>query len=559
MATSTPGGQTAQDNSGTTAPPPPRPPSKSAACPSSHSLALRADGTVWAWGNNTDGQLGNNSTTNAKTPVQASGLSGISAIAAAPGGYHSLALKSDGTLWSWGLNSSGQLGNNSTTNAKTPVQVNGLAGAVAIGAGANHSLAVKSDGTAWAWGANSCGQLGNNSTTNAKVPVQVSGLTGVSAVAGGSCHSLALKSDGTVWTWGSNTYGQLGNGTTTSSLVPIQVTNLTGVIAIAAGANDSLALKSDGTVWAWGYNNYGQLGAGNTSNSSTPIQVKSLTAAAAIGSGGNHSLYANSVGLPFSVGQNTSGQLGNGTTTNASTDVQVSNLAGLHAPTSSTYTYDGDGLRAASTTAGGTQQYTWDEAGDLPVVIADGANSYIYGPNDLPIEQISTTGIVLYYHHDQLGATRLLTNSTGAIAATYTYNGYGQLTSQSGASDTPLRWAGQYQDVATGLYDLRARSYDPATGQFMTRDPIDMLTRQAYSYGGDNPMNQLYLYGLSCGWTSPWDCVGDVGHAASTAVSSVASWVANHPWQSLELAAAGACVVASDLDQWISVGEAADG
>ena len=123
---------------------------------------------------------------------------------------------------------------------------------VAIAGGDSHSLALKSDGTVWAWGYNGCGQLGDGSTTNRLTPVQVSGLTGVVAIAGGGSHSLALKSDGTVWAWGCNDYGQLGDGTTTNRLTPVQVSGLTGVVAIAGGGAHSLALKSDGTVWAWG-------------------------------------------------------------------------------------------------------------------------------------------------------------------------------------------------------------------------------------------------------------------------------------------------------------------
>jgi RHS repeat-associated protein len=522
----------------------------SVAAGSSHSLALKGDGTVWAWGYNNDGQLGNNTTTNSSTPAQVSTLSKMTAVSAAPGGYHSVALKSDGTVWAWGLNSSGQLGNNSTTTAKTPVQVNDLTGAIAVAAGASDSLAIKSDSTVWAWGLNSSSQLGNNSTTNATTPVQVSGLTGVIAIASGTSHSLALKSDGTVWAWGANTYGQVGNGTTTSSKVPVQVKNLTGVIAIAAGANHSLALESNGTAWAWGYNNDGQLGTGNTTNSTTPVQVKSLTAVAAIGSGGSHSLYAASTGAPWAVGLNTSGQLGNGTTINASTAVQTSNLAGVRALGPAIYTYDGNGLRASSTTARITQHYAWDQTAINPLLLTDGSTSYIHGPGDLPVEQITSSGTISYYHHDQLGSTRLLTGSAGATTATYSYNAYGQLTGQTGTSNTPLRWAGQYQDASTGLYYLRARYFDPTTGQFLTRDPLDAFTRQTYSYAADNPLSNTDPSGqCDINPLGSDSCIGDAidgvasgAEAAGSAVASVAPIAA----PVLDALAGGACVVASE-------------
>ena len=150
-------------------------------------------------------------------------------VAIAGGGVHSLALKSDGTVWAWGRNDWGQLGDGSMTNRLTPVPVSGLTGVVAIAGGGVHSLALKSDGTVWAWGGNSSGQLGDGSMTNRLTPVPVSGLTGMVAIAGGELHSLALSSDGTVWTWGYNVYGELGDGSTTIvRATPIPVTWIPG-------------------------------------------------------------------------------------------------------------------------------------------------------------------------------------------------------------------------------------------------------------------------------------------------------------------------------------------
>ncbi|MCR2806297.1 RCC1 domain-containing protein [Paenibacillus soyae] len=197
-----------------------------------HSLALRSDGTVWAWGNNDSGQHGvpggltfNDgpyTTTYRHTPVQVQGLDSVVAIAA---GYsHSLALKSDGTVWAWGHNSSGQLGDASTTNRFTPVQVTNLGSVTAIAAGSSHSLALKSDGTVWTWGHNASGQLGDGSTTNRSSPVQVSGLDSVSSIGtNDGSHSVAVKSDGTIWAWGANNAGQLGDGTTINRSTPVRV------------------------------------------------------------------------------------------------------------------------------------------------------------------------------------------------------------------------------------------------------------------------------------------------------------------------------------------------
>jgi len=292
-----------------------------------HSLALKSDGTVLAWGDNANGQFGDGTNTSRNTPVQVSGLTGVVNIAA--GIIHSLALKSDGTVWAWGYNGHGQLGDGTTTGRNTPVQVSGLTGVVDIAAGTYHSLALKSDGTVWVWGSNNYGQLGDGTTTNRNTPVQVSGLTGVVDIAAGTTHSLALKSDGTVWVWGYNGHGQLGDGTNTSRNTPVQVSGLTGVVNIAAGDVHSLALKSDGTVWAWGYNGYGQLGDGTTTNRNTPVQVSGLTGVVDIAAGDYHSLAIKSDGTVWVWGSNNYGQLGDGTTTDRNTLVQVSGLTGV--------------------------------------------------------------------------------------------------------------------------------------------------------------------------------------------------------------------------------------
>src|SRR3990172_3621138 len=287
-----------------------------------HSLALKNDGTVWAWGLNVSGQLGNGTNTNSNVPVQVTGLTGITAIAA--GQDHSLALKNDGTVWAWGYNLYGQLGNGNNTNSNVPVQVAGLTGITAIaGGGRAHSLALRNDGTVWAWGFNTSGQLGNGTLTNNNVPVPVSSLTAVTALAGGGNHSIALQNDGTVWTWGYNINGQLGNGTFTNSNVPVPVTSFTGVSAISSGDLHSLALKNDGTVQAWGNNASGQLGNGTFTNSNVPVPVSSLAAVTAIAGGANHSLALKNDGTVRAWGLNSYGQLGSGNNTDSNIPVQV--------------------------------------------------------------------------------------------------------------------------------------------------------------------------------------------------------------------------------------------
>jgi alpha-tubulin suppressor-like RCC1 family protein len=208
-----------------------------------HSLALNDDGTVWAWGENDFGQLGIGASGNRRTPVEVPGLRDIVDVEA--GSDHSLALNDDGTVWAWGNNTDGQLGDGTTTNRRKPVKVVGLDGVVDVSGGGgeggvgynSHSLAVKRNGTVWAWGDNSEGQLGDGTNKNRRRPVKAVRLDSVVKVDAGVNHSVALKNNGRVRAWGRGQAGQLG------------VDGLRGIVDVSAGGNHSLALKRDGTVW----------------------------------------------------------------------------------------------------------------------------------------------------------------------------------------------------------------------------------------------------------------------------------------------------------------------
>jgi alpha-tubulin suppressor-like RCC1 family protein len=196
-------------------------------------------------------------------------------VAIAAGANHSLALRSDGSVWAWGDNPWGQLGDGSTTDRFTPVQVIAPSwGIKAVTSSDHHCLAVRSDGSVWAWGRNDSGQLGDGTRTTRLSPVAVSGLTGVTALAAGEDHSLALRQDGTVSAWGSNGSGQLGDGTFASHLLPSPVTLPGGVARVAAAGAHSLVIRgAEGRVSAWGNNFYGQLGNGRAGYYLTPGQV----------------------------------------------------------------------------------------------------------------------------------------------------------------------------------------------------------------------------------------------------------------------------------------------
>ena len=289
-------------------------------------LLVKADGSLWAWGQNDAGQLGDGTTINRTQPVQVPGLAGVAGVSA--GWFHTLANLNDGTVRSWGLNTFGQLGDNTTTQRLTPVTVN-INGVVAVAAGQYHSLALKNDGTVWAWGVNGQGRLGDGTATDRHTPVQVIGLTNVIAIAAGKSHSLALKGDGTVWAWGDNTHGQLGDNTVTIRTTAVQVVGLTGAVDIAAGGDRSMALKADGTVWGWGYDLQGQLGDGGGPDKKTPVQASGLTGVASIAAGEDHSLAVKADGTVWAWGFNFDGEVGNGTTTDQTVPVQVTGLSGV--------------------------------------------------------------------------------------------------------------------------------------------------------------------------------------------------------------------------------------
>ncbi|HRG59250.1 MAG TPA: T9SS type A sorting domain-containing protein [Bacteroidia bacterium] len=291
-----------------------------------HTLALMNDSTVYAWGSNVYGQLGIGTNVEDSIPVMVVGLNNIIAVSGGTAAYHSIALKADGTVWTWGRNSEGQLGDGTNNNSNVPLQVSGISNVIAISGGEYHTLAIKDDGTVWAWGKNTNGQLGNGTTVDSNTPVQVTGLNNVVDVAAGRYFSIALKSDNTVWCWGENLYGQLGNGNTVDSSIPVQVSGLTDATAIAGGAFHGIAIKSDSTVVTWGRNTYGNLGNGTTTDSSTPVAVSNLTGIVAIDGGTNYTLAMNANDVLFSFGRNVFGQLGDGTTSTQNTAVNVISL-----------------------------------------------------------------------------------------------------------------------------------------------------------------------------------------------------------------------------------------
>jgi alpha-tubulin suppressor-like RCC1 family protein len=241
----------------------------------SHSLAVRANGTLWAWGNNLNGRLGDNTTVNKSSPVSVVG-GFVDWVQASGGTAHSIGVRANGTLWTWGLGSSGQLGNNTVLERSSPVSVIGaFTDWISASAGTYHNLGVRANGTLWAWGLGSSGQLGSNTAVDRSSPVSVVGaFTDWIQASAGNTHSLGVRANGSLWAWGSNITGRLGDNTVVNRSSPVSVVGgFTDWVQVSAGFSTTIALRANGTLWGWGYNGTGPIGDGTQLSKSSPVSV----------------------------------------------------------------------------------------------------------------------------------------------------------------------------------------------------------------------------------------------------------------------------------------------
>ena len=282
-----------------------------------HTAAIKSDGSLWTWGLNNHGQLGDGTTENKYTPVKI--MDNVIAVSA--GGWHTAAIKSDGSLWTWGRNN-GQLGDGTTEDKYTPVKI--MDNVIAVSAAHSNTAAIKSDGSLWTWGSNWGGQLGDGTTEDKYTPVKI--MDNVAAVSAGDGHTAAIKSDGSLWTWRCNGDGQLGDGTTENKYTPVKI--MDNIAAVSAGNAHAAAIKSDGSLWAWGSNYNGQLGDGTTEYKTTPVKI--MDNVAAVSAGDDYTATIKSDGSLWTWGLNNHGQLGDGTTDDKSTPVKI--MDGVQVP-----------------------------------------------------------------------------------------------------------------------------------------------------------------------------------------------------------------------------------
>ena len=287
-----------------------------------HCAAIKTDGTLWTWGRGGEGQLGGNTATNKSTPITTF-AGGTNWKQVSGGRFYCAAIKTDGTLWTWGQGIYGQLGDNTATSKSTPVTT--FAGGTnwkQVSAGAFHSAAIKTDGTLWTWGYGTEGRLGDNTVTNKSTPVTTfAGGTNWKQVSAGYHHCAAIKTDGTLWTWGRGS--SLGDNTFTDKYTPVTTfAGGTNWKQVSSGSNYCAAIKTDGTLWTWGAGFDGRLGDNTQTNKSTPVTTfAGGTNWKQVSAGFFHTAAIKTDGTLWTWGQGYSGQLGDNTTTSRSTPV----------------------------------------------------------------------------------------------------------------------------------------------------------------------------------------------------------------------------------------------
>ena len=399
-----------------------------------HNLAINTLGELWAWGNNKEGKLGDTTTLNRNTPVQIG--TDINWTTASAGRYHTLAISSIGELYAWGLNANGQLGDGTTTNSSEPIKIGSSSDWKIVSAGAKHSTAINSAKELYTWGWNIIGQLGDGTTTDRDEPTNVGSGIDWTIVSAGNYFNLAISDDGELYAWGHNYNGQLGDGTTDNKNTPTQIGSSTNWSNISAGDTSSFALNTENNLYAWGNNQFGQLGDGTTIDQNEPKLIANDSNLTTIFAGYNHTLSINNVGELFTWGSNPYGELGNGLFASSDTPLNIENNINWSAVSG------GDNHSVAINEDG--ELYAWGLNGHGQLGIGTEGNE------DIPMRIGNSTDWTMTSSGKNFSCA---IDNEGALYA-WGQNSYGQLGDNTTTSkDEPVEISGQaWNMISTGDY-----------------------------------------------------------------------------------------------------------
>ncbi|RED25098.1 putative secreted protein (Por secretion system target) [Flavobacterium cutihirudinis] len=376
-------------------------------------VALKTDNSLWSWGENKSGQLGDGNIINNYTPQKIGTATDWKIVATSTD--HTVALKKDGSLWTWGGNKNGQLGDGTSTNKTIPTQIGTAVDWQTVAAGNQYTVALKNDGTLWAWGDNYFGQLGNGTSSGPGIPKQIGTATDWKEITVGYYHTIGLKKDGTLWTWGGNDTGQLGDGTTSKGYSPKKIGTATDWKTICGGGSHTIAIKTDGSLWAWGKNKYGELGNGTTTDSYVPIKIGTSTDWKSLGAAGDHSIAIKTDGSLWTWGYNSHNELGNGTTLNSLIPIQIGTGKNWQAVTAGWY------YKAAVSTDGTMLTFGDNSYGQL----GDGTNVYKNAPITVTCQVsfvVTTSQINLKCTGESNGSATIASVSGGTAPYTYLWS-----------------------------------------------------------------------------------------------------------------------------------------
>lgn len=389
-----------------------------------YTVAKKTDGTLWAWGYNNYGQLGDGTNTNKSTPTQIGTQANWQSFAA--GASHTAAIKTNGTLWTWGYNNSGQLGDGTwATYRNTPLQIGTATNWQSVAAGDSHIIAIKSDGTLWGWGQNNYCQLGDATYMSHNVPTQIGTANNWAKVTANENYTLAIKTDGTLWAWGRNNYGQLGDGSYTNREEPVQVGSNNNWQTVSAGMQHAVAIKTNGTMWSWGEGFNGRLGDGSYDDHNVPFQIGTATNWQSVAAGDAHSVAIKTNGTLWAWGYNAYGQLGYNTSGGSGVDPSVPNQIG----TATDWRNAAAGYLDSTATRNNNSLWAWgiNNYGQAGTDTTNGGTTLVGVvclPSVLATESFETANAISIYPnpvHDVLNLT-----SDAAITSATLYNVLGQ-------------------------------------------------------------------------------------------------------------------------------------